>query len=98
KFLDEQQAKIHADSLNNTRYYQVRYGPDLTETGNCLKVGYLTVKASWGHDLWAEDWLYNKFGNRIAFVQGVAPTEKWTFSRVELNRVDHEKILGSILK
>lgn len=98
KFFNEQQAEQHEEALNNNRYYRVRYGPDLTETGNRLEVGYLIVKASWGHELWAEDWLYRKFGNRIAFVQGCAPTEKWTFGRVEMNQVDNEKILDSIIK
>ncbi|GIN88674.1 hypothetical protein J6TS2_50600 [Heyndrickxia sporothermodurans] len=98
KFHDEAKAIAHEKSLNNTRYYKVRYGPDLNETGNRLKVGYLIVKASWGHNLWAEDWLFNNFGNRIAFVQGCAPTENWTFGRVEVSQVDYSNVLETINK
>ncbi|GGN66434.1 hypothetical protein [Oceanobacillus indicireducens] len=98
KFFSEEQAKRHEEMLSNTKAYKVFYSPDLTETGNLGKVGYLIVQANWSHDLWAEYWLYSKFGNRIDFVQGVAPTKNWTFQKVDLDEVDHGKLLASIKK
>ena len=96
KFFSEEEATKHEKILSNRKAYMVSYKPDLTETGKLLAVGYLIVQATWSNELWAEDWLYNKFGNRIAFVQGVAPTEKWTFQEVNLDEVEHSKLLATI--
>lgn len=98
RFFTEEEAKIHEEILNNTKAYKVRFSPDLTETGRLYDVGYLIVQAGWSHSLWAEDWLYKKFGNRVAFVQGVAPTENWTFEEVELEEVEQGKLLDNLKK
>jgi hypothetical protein len=98
KFFTESEARRHEETIAKTKAYKVHYGPDLTETGMRLKEGYIVVQADWSHELWVEDWLYKKFGNRIAFVQGVAPTENWTFHKVDMNEVDHSKILATIRK
>lgn len=98
KFFTEESAKYHEEALENTQAYLVSYSPDLTETGNLYKSGYLIVKARWGRDLLAEDWLYRKFGNRVAFVQGVSPTPNWIFERVDVNEVDYNNLLATINK
>jgi hypothetical protein len=98
KFTDESEAKLHEKALGRRKAYRVDYCPDLNETGRTMKSGYLLVDASWGHDEWAEYFLYGKFGNRIALVQGSAPTVSWRFSKVEADEVDHNKIIGSVLK
>ena len=97
KFIDKEQAERHEKLLENTRYFKVRYNPDLNETGQLMSVGYIKVQAPWGHNLWAEDWLYEQFGNRIAFIQGSAPTENWTYIEVDPEQVDYGKIIKSII-
>jgi hypothetical protein len=95
-FFDKKEAQRHEDTLKNTKAYQVRYCPDLNETGTLQKTGYIICNAQWGNDLWVEDWLYKKFGSRVAFVQGVAPTTNWTFQHIERNKVEAEKILATL--
>lgn len=97
-FLDEGEAKRHEERLNKTRAYLVRYAPDLNEKGNTTKEGYILCTANWSHELWVEDWLYKKFGNRVAFVQGVSPTINWSFSKVDIEKVDNSKLLVKLDK
>jgi hypothetical protein len=98
RFFSESEAKQHEQLMSNTKAYVVCYSPDLNETGNLGKIGYIICSAKWSNDLWVEDYLYNKFGSRIAFVQGVSPTQKWRFERVDISRVDESKILTRINK
>jgi hypothetical protein len=98
KFTDENEAKLHEKVLGRRKFYRVNYCPDLNESGRTMKVGYLLVDASWGHNEWAEHFLYEKFGNRIALVQGSAPTLNWSFSKVNADQVDENKIIGRVLK
>ncbi|MBM7715366.1 hypothetical protein MXL46_11305 [Heyndrickxia sporothermodurans] len=98
KFFTEEEAKGHEERLSITKAYKVSYGPDLTETGRLSKIGYLIVEARWSNELWAEDWLYRKFGSRIVFVQGVSPTVNWSFQRIGLEEVNYSELLGNIRK
>jgi hypothetical protein len=98
KFTDESEAKRHEMALSRMRFYRVKYCPDLNETGHCMKQGFLLVDASWGHDEWAEHFLYEKFGNKIALVQGSAPTLNWHFQKVSADEVDHTKVIGRVSK
>ncbi|PLS19534.1 hypothetical protein CVD28_03710 [Bacillus sp. M6-12] len=95
-FFDKQEAEKHEEQLKNQKAYRVRYCPDLNETGMLQKTGYIICHARWGNELWVEDWLYKKFGNRIDFVQGVSPTEKWRFEQIETDKVEADKILATL--
>lgn len=97
-FLDEKEAKKHENRLKHTRAYHVRYAPDLTEKGNTTEDGYIVCTAKWSNELWVEDWLYQKFGNRVAFVQGVSPTINWSFTKVDIKEVDDSKLLVQLDK
>lgn len=97
-FFEESDAKRHEEQLNNTKAYLVRYAPDLNEKGCSTKEGYIICHANWSNELWVEDWLYQKFGNRVAFVQGVSPTSNWSFSKVPLEEVDNSKLLVKLVK
>lgn len=97
-FFEESEAKRHEERLNHTKAYLVRYAPDLNETGRLNEEGYIVCHARWSNELWVEDWLYRKFGNRVALVQGVSPTPNWTFTKVDMENVDNSKLLAKIEK
>lgn len=97
-FFDKKEAEQYENQLKNKKAYRVHYQPDLNETGFRQKTGYIICYAQWGNELWVEDWLYKKFGNRIALVQGVSPTENWNFTKVDLDKVEADKILATIHK
>jgi hypothetical protein len=97
-FLIQAEAEAHELNIKNTRAYRISYAPDLNETGRLQKTGCIVCQAQWSHELWVEDWLFQKFGNRIAFVQGVAPTENWTFRKIELKEVKPTELLATIRK
>lgn len=95
-FFDKKQAEHYEEQLKNKKAYKVQYAPDLNETGFLQKTGYILCYAQWGNDLWVEDWLYNNFGKRIEFVQGVSPTENWKFKRIDIEAIEADKILASL--
>lgn len=98
KFFSEVEAKAYEERIKNIKFYEVKYSPDLNETGNLMKFGYVKVQARWARELWLEDWLYGKFGSRVAFVQGSAPTWNWSYREVSLREVEKDELLTHLVK
>jgi len=77
--------------MNNTKFWCVFHRPDLIGIGSTTKKTY--IKTIWegipehseygGYEFeFVEDFCYNRFGNKIAYVQGVAPTRNWYITAV----------------
>jgi hypothetical protein len=98
RFFDEKEAQRHEESLQNTKYYKVRYNPDLNETGYFQKEGFIVCNARCGNELYVEDWLYKSYGSTVAYIQGSAPTKNWNYYEIERSKVDFSKIIGTITR
>lgn len=69
--------------MNRIEYWRVDHHPDLTETGSRTQRTY--IKTIWdgfeSHQAYViniiEDYCYKRWGNKIVYVQGVAPTPNW---------------------
>jgi hypothetical protein len=81
-----------------TTYWRVTHGPDLTEGRGwygaliieAYVTGYGPVNAM------VEDYCFRKFGRKVAFVQGCAPTENWRIVQIDKDKAakDHEARVG----
>jgi len=69
--------------MSNQRYWLVMHNADTTETGLPMNKTY--VKTTWegfptqqfAEREILETFLFSRFGDRVAYVQGVAPTPNW---------------------
>lgn len=75
-------------NVGMSRFYCVSHSPDCTETGLPTKRHY--VRCNWtGHPaqeslmLVLEGWCEQRFGSRVAYVQGVAPTPGWSIREID---------------
>lgn len=96
EFTDENLAKRHETKISRKKYYKVCYAPDLNETGIMTKTLYLSVEpaSNMAHSLMVEDYLYHRFGSSVAYVQGVARTANWSYSKINLEDLsNNEKVL-----
>jgi hypothetical protein len=69
-------------------YYRVSHSADTTETGCFQRRTY--VQCEWGGhnahrnvELVLSGWCEERFGSRVAFVQGVAPVAGWSFQEID---------------
>lgn len=100
-FETEENAKAHENTLSKVKAFSIYTGPDLTEGRHGPKFqGYLLVHANGSHELFAEDWCFKNFNNRVAFVMGVfgsnAIIEKWQFKKVDLHVVSDGEVIDRI--
>jgi hypothetical protein len=76
------------------KYWQVMHTPDTTETGFCMCKTY--IKTEWKgfpaqqyqEKEIVEDFCYKKFGSKVAYVQGVAPTLAWCVTQISESDYD----------
>ena len=71
EFIDSDEAHHHEMSLNNIKYFFIRYNPDVTEGRGLQSAGFIAVNAKQSHRMFAEHAAYELFGSNIEFVQGV---------------------------
>lgn len=98
-FTNKEEAEKHEKIVNNRKVYRINYCPDLTEGRGLQKSGYIVVegdKSAYLADLLVENWCYVKWGNKVAFAQGVCPTPNWKFTNVEnpIPKIQPDKILA----
>lgn len=82
EFLNKEDAVWHEKAVT-TQYVLVDYAPDLNDTGRLTKCGLIEIVN--GHDFsedYAADFCFNKFGSKIAYIQGVHPTINWDIREV----------------
>lgn len=91
EFMNKADAKAHDDRLKSTKFFEVFYNPDLTETGRLMKTDYIEVKARWGAELLACAWAEKYFGSSVAFVQGTAPCRRWKLNEIEYSELLEEE-------
>lgn len=69
-----------------TSYWVVHYNPDLTEGRGYCSLVYIEayIPPNWpSPQVWLEDWCYKSFGRKLAFIQGVMPTESWVLIKID---------------
>jgi hypothetical protein len=74
--------------MNNVKYWVIHHDADLTETGCSMCRTY--VKSNWVgfpaqrtlEQEILEDFCYKRFGNKVAYVQGVAATLSWRVDEI----------------
>ena len=71
-----------------SQYFVIHHNADCTETGMPMNRTY--VRCDWaGHNaqrqvmLVLEGWCEDRFGSRVAYVQGVAPTTGWSITEID---------------
>lgn len=71
-----------------SQFFAINHNADTTETGLCMNRTY--VRCDWaGHDaqrnvmLVLEGWCEERFGSRVAYVQGVAPCPNWSIHEID---------------
>lgn len=87
EFTNKKDAESYEEYLKHIKYYEVYEGADLTEGRNWYRnTLHITVTALNSHDLFLENYLYETYGNRIAFVQGFkgsnAIVENWLYTEI----------------
>lgn len=75
--------------------------PDLNEGRNGPKfVGYMLVHANGYHSMFAEEWGYRKYGNKIAFIRGTygsnAIVDSWFIRECKLKEVVSSEIIDKV--
>jgi len=85
---------ITEDIICGYKYWRISHSADTTETG--LPRARTYVRTSWAgfpahntnQDLILEDWCFQKYGPKVAYVQGVAPCPAWSISLIDKERFD----------
>lgn len=82
EFASESECKIYEEKtlkiLSNIKYYQSLNCPDLTEGRGYVNIDYIAVyNSNYVHFHLALQYLINKYGPTIEYVQGVAPMPNW---------------------
>lgn len=95
RFFSEAEAIKHEEVMSQTKAYMVFHSPDLS-TGDFIKGGFAIVQSSGDNELWLEDWLYKKFGSRVAFIKGRKPTENWAYEEIDISDVNERRIIADI--
>ena len=79
-----------------TKFYCISHNADTTETG--LPMNRTYVRCGWGgHEtqrnipLVLEGWCEERFGSRVAYVQGVAPVPNWDIHEIDEDRWQEAK-------
>lgn len=100
-FYNKEEAEKHEEKINDVKAFRVYAHPDLTEgrSGASFQ-GYLLVHVRNAHEMFAEEWCYRKYGNKVTFVQGVygsnAIMTSWRLSPCSVFNVEDSKIIGRL--
>ncbi|HLO11329.1 MAG TPA: hypothetical protein VK190_03610 [Pseudoneobacillus sp.] len=100
-FEDQKEAEKHEKELNDVKVFKIYSGPDLTEGRHGPEfTGYLLIHANNNHDMFAENWCYNNYGNKVAFTMGVygsnAILYRWRFQQCALDQVEPNKVIARL--
>ena len=83
--------------MNKERYWFVNHNADLTETGAFMNRTY--IKTVWegfpaqqsAEREILEEFCFNRFGSKVVYVQGVAPTAGWTLSESTIEEFEESR-------
>lgn len=92
-FTNKEEAELHEKQMADLKYYEIRYGSDLTEGREWLcSVGYIVVNAKHSHFEFAEIGMQSVFGNKNQFCMGVFGTNAilpyWKISEKVITKPD----------
>lgn len=85
EFMDQAQCEAHERKIQmvmNFKYFAFTAKPDLTEGKGYYKHGVIVVNRPWIEPETAEQYMYDTFGRKIAYVQGASPMTSWYISPI----------------
>lgn len=83
---------------NNTSYWQVWFAPDLTEGRGLQRCAvYELYYTGCFVEEHITDFCYKMFGNKVAFVQGVAETNNWILNKITKESFNTHEIKNVLL-
>lgn len=90
EFTDKKEAEAHEKALERITYVRVYHSPDLTEgRGFCAAtLVKFNGKDPFMMDALIRDFCYRKWGRPVAFIQGCAATNAWSYDIVEAKNVE----------
>lgn len=88
EWTDKKEAQAHEMMLENTKFFEVRSSPDLTEGRgyqNMIRVSVSGPGAKYWHELLLRDWCIRQYGGVVGFIMGCAhaPMPLWTIHQID---------------
>jgi hypothetical protein len=77
-----------AETAKNTTYWYVTFNPDLTEGRGYYGYAAFQLRASYMAKEFMEDFCFERYGRRVAFVQGASPMPNWYLTKIEKDVFD----------
>ena len=101
-FEKEDDVLKHEENLNNIKVFAIYANSNSVPSIAQEFIGYIVVAAKAKHELFLEEWLYEKYGKRIGYVFDVysshAIVEIWRYLEIEnKSAINKEHIIGAFV-
>lgn len=99
-FNNSKDAEEYEKNMAPIRAFKIYACDELCDEKGLKFEGYLLVHAKDNHSIFAEDWCYCEYGNRITFIKGLynsnSITHHWEYNECEIQDVEEDKIIDRI--